>query len=136
MLIKDDKVEAIFEYDTRKMVLSVYPTDILVVHDMKLIKVIKKISPGNFNKHWLLPLPNSDSKSGPVLVCSGRESFTLINLNDARIETLIKSPCMCVGPQQAFFFKKEEFGYTMHFTSTELNDNNLEYQKYYVMSFK
>ena len=109
------------------MILSVYLTDLLIVHDWKLVKIIKEITPGNFNKHWILPLPKFNEESFPFLVCSGRGTFTLINLHDFRIEILIKVPCMSVSPQQAFFFKLEEFGFAMHFTTIELNDNFQEY---------
>ena len=43
MLIKDEKVEAIFEYAPNKLIISVYPTDLLIVHHWKVEKIIYKI---------------------------------------------------------------------------------------------
>ena len=80
MLIKDEKVEAIFEYSHDKLIMSLYPTDIIIAHNFKVVKIIYKIQPGNFNKHWIVPLPGFDEVEFPFLLCSGRQNFTLINV--------------------------------------------------------
>ena len=43
MLIKDEKVESILEYAVGKMIVSVYPTDILIAHDWTIAKIIRKL---------------------------------------------------------------------------------------------
>ena len=96
MLIKDEKVEAIFEYSPDKLVMSVYPTDIIIVHNFKVVKIIYKIELGNFNKHWIAPLPGFDEISFPFLLCSGRQNFTLINVEKYKMMKLIQAPCMNV----------------------------------------
>ena len=73
----------------------------------------------------------------PFLIVSGRESFSVINLKDFSKHKLIASPCFNIRNQQAFFFKKEEYGYCMHFTTKSTSDdNNLENQKWYMLPFK
>ena len=43
MLIKDEKVESVLEYANEKMIISVYPTDILIVHDWEVKTILFKI---------------------------------------------------------------------------------------------
>ena len=38
--------------------------------------------------------------------------------------------------QAAFFFKKEDYGFSMHFSTKELTDENLEQQKWHMLPFK
>ena len=78
------------------MIISIYPTDILIVHDWKIKKIIYKIEPGNFNKHWLRPLPDFDLDKYPFLISSGREFYSLINVKTMRIEKFIHSSCVNV----------------------------------------
>ena len=40
MLIKDEKVESILEYSNGKMIVTLYPTDILIVHDWQILSTI------------------------------------------------------------------------------------------------
>ena len=74
----------------------------------------------------------------PFLVVSGRTSFTLINLINFTEQKLIVAPCTNIRCQQAFFFKKEEYGYCLHFTtkSAAADGYNLEDQKWYMLPFK
>ena len=43
MLIKNEKVESILEYAVDKLIISLYPTDLLIAHQWTAIKVIYKI---------------------------------------------------------------------------------------------
>ena len=85
-------------------------------------------------------MPFKHSVSGeslPFLVISGRESFSLLNLIDFTKQKLIASPCVNIRCQQAFFFKKEDYGYCLHFTTKSASDGyNLEDQKWYMLPFK
>ena len=94
MIIKNEKVDTVLEYATDKMLIAVYPTDLLIAHDWKLIRVLLKIQPGNFNKHYIVPLPDFDEQTYPFIVCSGRENFNLINVKEFRMQKLIKAPCV------------------------------------------
>ena len=38
MLFKDEKVESILEYSKDKMIISVYPTDLFIVHNWSIVK--------------------------------------------------------------------------------------------------
>ena len=40
ILIKDEKVENILEYTSGQMIVSVYPTDLLIIHDWRIVSII------------------------------------------------------------------------------------------------
>ena len=40
LLIKDEKVESILEYANDKLIISLYPTDLLFTHNWKRVKVV------------------------------------------------------------------------------------------------
>ena len=118
------------------MILSLLPTDLVIIHNWEVVSVIYKIQPGNITKHWFAPLPDFDIETYPFLVCSGRENFMLINVERFTIEQLVLAPCMNVRSQEAFFFKDESFGFSMHFATKELTEENTEYQMWHMLSFK
>ena len=83
-----------------------------------------------------MPMPGFDEKTFPFVISSGREFFNILNVRDYKMQALIRAPCMNIRCQQAFFFKKEENGYSMHFTTTELTTQNLIYQNWHVLRLK
>ena len=97
LLLKDEKVENVYEYEPDKLVISLYPDGILITDKWRQVNVIKNNRPGNINNHWVLPFPFNNSDDGeklPFLVMSGRESFSLINLRDFTRQKLIASACV------------------------------------------
>ena len=72
-------------------------------------------------------MPNFDEQTFPFMICSGREIFNLVNVRDFTMQPLIQAPCINIRCQQAFFFKKEDFGFAMHFTTVQLTSESLEY---------
>ena len=63
-----------------KMIISIYPTDLIIVEDWVDAKLIVRNSAGNIWKHFFLPIPDFNEETFPFLVCSGRENFNLINV--------------------------------------------------------
>ena len=114
------------EYARNKIVVSLHPTDLLMIENWKPVKVIFRMMPNNHSKCYLAPFPNFDMKDFPFLVCSGSESYSLINVRDYKMQNLINASCANVRGQQAFFFKKEEFGYSLHFTTKEITFDGQE----------
>ena len=101
------------------MIIAVYPTDLLISHNWNITHVLFKIQPGNFNKHWIRPLPGFDLDKYPFLVCSGRENYNLINVKTFKMEKFVMAPNVNIRFQSAFFFMKEDYGFSMHFTTKE-----------------
>ena len=51
------------------------------------------------------------------------------------MQVFIRSPCWTARAQQAFFFKTEAYGYSMHFSSKETNGSD-EYHKWHQLELK
>ena len=71
LLLANERVEAILEYVPNKSVISLNPADLLFIHNWKMVKLVKTLQHGNFNKHWILPMPGFNEKDYPFLICSG-----------------------------------------------------------------
>ena len=136
MLIKNEKVESIHEYAEAKLILSLYPTDLLLISNWVATSVVYKVAPGNLLKHWIRPIPGFDEEHYPFLVCSGRESLNLINVKNADSEKLIITSCINIRCQPAFFFKEEDYGFSMHFATKDMSDENIEIHKWHMLPFK
>ena len=108
----------------------------LLISNWVPTRVVYKVAPGNFYKHWIRPIPGFDEEYYPFLVCSGRESFNLINVKDADMEKLINASCINIRCQPAFFFKEEDYGFSMHFATKDVSDENIEVHKWHMLPFK
>jgi len=84
-LIANDQVESIFEFARDKFIISLYPTDMLVTHYWKAVKLIQNNHVGNIDKHCIVPLPQFDEVKFPFLVCTGRANISLINLKEFKM---------------------------------------------------
>lgn len=69
-------------------------------------------------------------------MCSGYEHFSLINVLKCKTQVFILASSPCIGPQQAFFFKEEKYGFSIHFSTCELTDENVQYHKWHMLPLK
>ena len=82
MLISDELIYEVLEYARNKMVASVSPTDLLVIHDWSIVHRIVDPQPGNVQKYELLRFPNFDLATFPFILCRGHESINLVNVKE------------------------------------------------------
>ena len=47
MLLKEEKIENSYEYEQDKLIVSLYPNDILITHKWQKVSLIKNMNPGN-----------------------------------------------------------------------------------------
>ena len=71
LLLENERVEAILEYAPNKSVISLDSGDLVFIHDWKMVKLVSTLQHGNFNKHWILPMPGFNETDYPFLICSG-----------------------------------------------------------------
>ena len=57
MLIRDEYVWSICEFSENQFLISVAPTDLLVVSGWTVLHTVVDPVPGNIEKFWLSPLP-------------------------------------------------------------------------------
>ena len=82
MLLRNEYVDGIYEYAENKIVITVYPKNILILEDWHTIRIVIEDQAGNDQKYFIRPLPDFDEQTFPFLVCNGYESMNLINLKD------------------------------------------------------
>ena len=86
------QVFGILEYSPEKVLITVYPSKILIIDNWQQIHKIEDPRIGNDQKYFITPMPNFDSEKFPFLVCSGYETLNFINVKELRTEVLIKAP--------------------------------------------
>ena len=104
MLLKQETILSALEYARNKIVVSLDPTDLLIIENWQPKKIIFRMQPTNTSKYFIASFPNFDMKDFPFLVCSGSECFSLINVRDYKMQNLIHASCVNSRAQQAFFF--------------------------------
>ena len=73
------------------MIIAIWKKDLLILHNWKVIKQIVDKQAGNLDKFWIDKLPGFDLDTFPFLVCSGRETFNLINVTKGKMYPLIQA---------------------------------------------
>ena len=136
LFIKNEDVSSIFEYSPNKMILLVYPKDLLLTVDWQVVKRITEQSPGNTQKFWMCKMPGFDEKEFPFIVVSGLETFNLINVKTAYMQVLIKHTARYFFGQQGCFFTLDDDGCSMYFASEVVDKENKCINNWYRMPFK
>ena len=133
--LKQEVVYATFEYERDKMIVSLAPTDLLIVQNWSPVKRVMRNSENNINKFCFMPLPGFNIKSYPFIICSGFEHISLINVKEMFIQVFVKEPCNTVRGQQAFFFKEEKYGHSLHFAS-KFREGKSEQHRWHSLQLK
>ena len=115
LLLRRERVTAMLECAREKILVSEPKGSLLLFHNWQCIRVYVDDDLRNINKIHLCPLPGFDEFKFPFVACCGRESITLVNLNEDYMGTLIKSRTASKRGQRAFFFRREAYGLSLHF---------------------
>ena len=98
-MIKGPLIDSMLEFSDNQMLLTIYPSDLLIIEDFKRVRVINSINLGSRKKFWISPLPGFDINSFPFLVCSGSQAYNLINVATGRTEPLIHASVSSIFSQ-------------------------------------
>ena len=118
------------------MIVHVSTRDLLIIQNWEVITKIKEFNDGNTNKYWIRELPGFNEVDFPFIICSGWETFNLININDFHMETLVKASVKNGIHQEAAFFNKEDYGFSMHFASQRIISRGKNLQQWHRMAFR
>ena len=80
MLIRHEYVDSSCEFVENKFIITVAPTDLLIVSGWNVLHTVVDPVPGNVDKFWLSPLPKFDMEYFPFVISSGKMTFNLINV--------------------------------------------------------
>ena len=89
MLIYNEYVNSICEFVENQFLISVLPTDLLVVSGWTVLHTVVDPVPGNIEKFWLSPPPQFDLENFPFVVSSGQISFNLVNVKTGEMGVFI-----------------------------------------------
>ena len=92
LIIRQDYVEAIYEYATDKMIVHLRPKDLLIINKMQVCKRIEEDDPSNVCKYQMTTLPNFNEDILPFIALSGGKSLNLLNLAKGTMQPLILAP--------------------------------------------
>ena len=73
------------------MIIAIEPADLLIIKDWQQVRIINDANHGNKHKFWIKKVPGYDNEKFPFLICSGINSFNLINVKTCKTETLIQA---------------------------------------------
>ena len=88
------------------------------------------------SQNYLHRHPQFDIVKFPFIVVSGLEHYSLVNVKDFFAQEFIISSSNTNRGQRSFFFKKEKYGYSFHFSSFELAASNVVHHKWHEMQLK
>jgi len=71
------------------MLVHVTSRNLLVVHNWQVLHEIIEPNVGNTNKYWLSLLPGFDEQKFPFIICSGWETYNLINISNFHMQVLV-----------------------------------------------
>ena len=81
-------------------------------------------------------MPGFDEEGFPFVAWARKNSIALINMGKASwLDPLVEFETSCRNPQQAFFFRKEAYGMSIHFTDHRKVPNGQTRMKWVQMRF-
>ena len=90
MLIRNEVVDSVCEFAESRFLVHVKDTDLLIIQYWQVIHTVNEPDPTNIEKYWMSPLPYFHPVTFPFLVCSGKKTFNIINVQTSRMDVLIK----------------------------------------------
>ena len=84
-------------------------------------------------------MPGFDEQTFPFLVCSGEETFNVINVRDFSQDVLIRASGKNFFSQKAASFsmiEEESTSFTMHFATRTITAENKRLKQWHCMDFK
>ena len=82
---------SILEYGPNSILLGTQHSDMLIIHNWKVIARIPDSNPNNSQKYWLSSLPGFNAETFPFIVAQGNETINLVNVKDSYQEPLISA---------------------------------------------
>ena len=121
MLFLSNTVKSVHEFAQNKLIIYNDPS-ILICHDWEVIHTIDEVIPGNKDKFWISKMPFFDLQTLPFVVISGKEVFSLINVQTGKIFPLILGSAFNTRAQSsAFFIEQESESFDMNFCTLVAN---------------
>lgn len=86
---KTEAVQGCCEFAPGKMIFFARQEHLFVVHNWKVVGVIRDRDTKNINKYSITPFPGFDANTFPFVVTSGDSTFNLVNVKTGQMDVLI-----------------------------------------------
>ena len=132
MLLRGERANSILEYAPGKMLVTTIHNQLLLFHDWGFVRAFNDANPADYKCWWDCPqtsykvaintvhlLPGFNEEKFPFVAWSRKNNISLVNIGSTKtayIDPLVEFDTSCRNPQQAFFFREEEYGMSLHFT--------------------
>ena len=138
LYLKRTTVCSTFEYAKDRMIVSVEPNVILLFNNWKCVRQYTDQTQANtfIQQGYISKLPGFDEASFPFLAIAGSQAILIINPHDEILDQLVLTPSSCRYSQQAFFFKVQDYGQSVHFTTVVKHDDGTLQLDWVQMRFK
>ena len=118
VLLKDEIVWSVYEYAPNCMLISLNNTsDLLLILNLKETKIIPDPETKNYFKYWIAPFPGFNLERFPFLITAGEKNFSLINVNEGRIEKLINATSYPDASMEGAVFRRDGTSTHMNFAT-------------------
>ena len=109
-MIDGEIFEQVLEYAEKKLLIK-FPMITLMLEDWK---VTRKINAGLYD---IRVLPGFDQELFPFLLARSKDTIDLFNVNEARLEKIVKNAPVKYQIKKSFITIKKEGCLKLHFTS-------------------
>ena len=116
------------------MIIYLAPVNVLIIKQMQVVARVDDPDAGNANKDQITMLPSFDADSFPFLAFSGEKTLNILNIKTQMMQPLVDAEVSAYQGQQAFLFKKEKKGYSFHFVSYTIDDENKGFFNWHMMN--
>ena len=138
ILFEGELCWSVYEYAPGRMLVST-KKNIFNLQDWQMLHVYENNLSlrANFDKMgYFLPMPGFDLETFPFMIVSGAKSIKILNVNTDYMEALVKTKATATYGQEAFFFRKREFGIELNFTTGRKLFNGNKRLEWVVMDLK
>ena len=119
-----------------RLLIHISPTDLLVAIDWIVIHKIIDPEKGNGLKFQLTLFANFDAESLPFVAISGNETLNILNMKTYKMQALVSEKTICYRGQSVMFSRKEHTGYSFHFASSNVDEQNNWFNNWFRISLE
>ena len=130
-----EAIQGALEYAPKKMILFARQEHLFIVHNWRVVMLIKDPDIRNISKYSITPFLGFNEETFPFVVTSGESSINIVNVKTMTMDVLVKCATSVLHAQTSVFFDKDEEGVTtMHFAHTA-NEDGITRQNWNQMQF-
>jgi len=121
MVFEEWYMLSLFEYASNKILATVPSTDLFLIQDFNLVKMISNHSYIDTAKLAAVPLLDFDEDKFPFLLLCGCHCLSIMNVKTGDHKPLIDDVFVALNKITPCFVKREEYGLALHWTTISPN---------------